>query len=215
MAFSSAVLKRLRGEGARRAAQGELVNYLRARGVAGAETEIIATVQERLAQVESAMASPLAEAWATAADWFPSLDFRPAVRNVTSVLRPGPERQEVKLRYRWRKRADSCRPQTLKGGAHRRGGAKRRGPERAVGHNGGAMARAMRAEESRDALKAAQQAKRIAKRARMVTAARRKEGGASEPSHSAVAASARVDPTNTLSAFMKRIKESANGMFTF
>ena len=141
-----------RGEGARRAAQGELVNYLRARGVAGAETEIIATVQERLAQVESAMASPLAEAWATAADWFPSLDFRPAVRNVTSVLCPGPERQEVELRYRWRKRADSCRLQTLKGGAHRRGGAKRRGPER-VGHNGGAMARAMRAKQIKDAFK--------------------------------------------------------------
>ena len=52
------------------------------------------------------------------------------------------------------------------------------------------MARAMRAEQSRDALKAAQQAKRMAKRARMVTAARRKEGGDNEPSRSAVAASA-------------------------
>ena len=56
------------------------------------------------------------------------------------------ERKEIKLRQRWRRRADSCRPARLKGAANRGGGSKRRGPERAVGHKGGAMARAVQRE---------------------------------------------------------------------
>ena len=77
------------------------------------------------------------------------LDYRPAVRNVSSIVRPGPERREIKLRQNWRKQVDMCRPVSLKGAAHRGGGARRRGPERAVGHNGGALARAKRIEEQR------------------------------------------------------------------
>ena len=70
------------------------------------------------------------------------------LRNISSVVScvpRGPERPEIKLRQRWRRRADSCRPVTLKGAANRGGGSKRRGPERAVGHNGGALARSVRA----------------------------------------------------------------------
>jgi hypothetical protein len=153
--------------------------------------------------------------------WFPSLDFRPAVRNVSSIVRPGPERREIKLRQNWRKQVDMCRPVSLKGAAHRGGGARRRGPERAVGHNGGALARAKRIEEQR--AKRAQTAKKRqkSKRVRVVAAARQVCTGQVQLSlgsvRSAAAAGVRQAPVSApqISAFMARAQAAAGKLFTF
>lgn len=217
----AATLYRLRGEDAATTASHELVSYLRARGVAGTAVEIMTIVRARLAQVESAMALPSAEIWCPAMRWFPSLDFRPAVRNVSSIVRPGPERREIKLRQNWRKQVDMCRPVSLKGAAHRGGGARRRGPERAVGHNGGALARAKRIEEQR--AKRAQTAKKRqkSKRVRVVAAARQVCTGQVQLSlgsvRSAAATRLRQAPVSApqISAFMARAQAAAGKLFTF
>ena len=201
------------------------MRYLHARGVAGTTEEILSIVQARLAQVESAMALPEGQGWCHVAAWFPSLDFRPAVHNVSSVVRPGPERREVKLRHKWRQQADTCRPRGLKGAANRGGGARRRGPERAVGHKGGAMARAKRVEENAEKnhanrtkhAKKRQQAKRV----RVVAAARQRGIGQIQLSlssvRSAAVAGVRKAPVSvpTVSAFMARAQTAAGKLFTF
>ena len=136
-------LRRLRGDKAAAVSEDELVSYLQACGVDGNAVEILGIIRARLARVE------LVTAFGGWMGWMPALDFRVGLRNVSSVVsgvRRGVERKEIKLRQRWRRRADSCRPTNLKGAANRGGGSRRRGPERAVGHKGGAMARAMQRE---------------------------------------------------------------------
>jgi len=114
-----------------------------------------------------------------------------------------------------------CRPVSLKGAAHRGGGARRRGPERAVGHNGGALARAKRIEEQR--AKRAQTAKKRqkSKRVRVVAAARQVCTGQVQLSlgsvRSAAAAGVRQAPVSApqISAFMARAQAAAGKLFTF
>ena len=218
----AATLYGLRGDAAARIAGDELVRYMQARGVEGTADEILGVIRARLAQVESAMAVPAAEAWCPVARWFPSLDFRPAVRNISSVVRPGPERREVKLRHAWRHRVDTYRPATLKGAANRGGGAKRRAPERSVGHKGGALARAIQRSESGRA-KRSQGAKKNAKQRRMqiVAAARQRGKGQIQLSLSSIrcAASVGVRPAAivapAISEFMARAQTAAGKLFTF
>ena len=141
--------------------------------------------------------------------------LRPAVRPLASMLlRPGPERQEVKLRQRWRRNDDSMRPTGMKGAAHRGGGAaKRRDKSRDIGHNGGALARAQRREKAK--------ARGKKRRVRVVVAARQTTAGQVSLSLSSVTqavSSVRKAPgvvAPALSAFMARAQASANRMFTF
>ena len=136
-------------------------------------------------------------------------DSEPRRRN-----RPGPERREVKLRQRWRRKDDSMRPTGMKGAAHRGGGAaKRRDKSRDIGHNGGALARAQRREKAK--------ARGKKRRVRVVVAARQTTAGQVSLSLSSVTqavSSVRKAPgvvAPALSAFMARAQASANRMFTF
>ena len=219
--MKAGTLYRLRGDVAATVASDELVKYLHAMGVAGTATEIISIVRARLAQVESATALPSAERWCPAALWFPSLDFRPAVHNVSSVLRHGPERREIKLRRKWRHQKDTCRPTRLRGAANRGGGAKRRAPERSVGHKGGALARAKRAEDATAKRVQSTKQRQQTKRVRVVAAARQRGRGQIQLSLSSVqrasVPSVRQAPVSApgISAFMARVQSAAGKLFTF
>ena len=123
----------------------ELVRYLKMRGVAGTAEEILEVVHARLNLSSRTGFERLVSGVHDCSF------LRPAVRPLASMLlRPGPERREVKLRQRWRRKDDSMRPTGMKGAAHRGGGAaKRRDKSRDIGHNGGALARAQRREKAK------------------------------------------------------------------
>ena len=152
---------------------------------------------------------------------FPSLDFRPAVHSVSSIVRPGPERREMKLRRKWRRQIDTCRPTTLRGASNRGGGAKRRAPERAVGHKGGALARAKRTEDATAKRSQTAKQRRQTKRVRVVAAARQLGHGQVQLSlsskASAMPASVQQAPVSApkISAFMARVQTAAGKLFTF
>jgi hypothetical protein len=187
----------------------ELVRYLKMRGVAGTAEEILEVVHARLNLSSRTGFERLVSGVHDCSF------LRPAVRPLASMLlRPGPERREVKLRQRWRRKDDSMRPTSMKGAAHRGGGAaKRRDKSRDIGHNGGALARAQRREKAK--------ARGKKRRVRVVAAARQTTAGQVSLSLSSVTqavSSVREAPgvvAPTLSAFMARAQASANRMFTF
>jgi hypothetical protein len=186
----------------------ELARYLQARGVAGTPLEILAIVHARMNLSRVSGYNRLL-AGAQGCDF-----LRPAVRSLSSMLlKPGPERREVKLRQRWRRKPDSMRPVRMKGAAHRGGGAaKRRDKSRDVGHNGGAQAKARRKETAKGRAKQ--------RRVRVVAAARQSSSGHVHLSVSSVqqtVPSVRVATqfAPALSAFMARAQASANRLFVF
>lgn len=163
------------------------------------------------------------------AKWLPFLDVRPGVHSIASVLRrrpsrhllrspsgeseglrKGPERREVKLRHKWRRGVDPMRPKGLKGASHRGGGAaKRRAPERAVGHTGGAQAKARRKAQGKKK-----------KNVRVVAAARQMGAGRVQISLSPVgqvATSVHAVPVvaPAVSGWRARVQASASKLFVF
>jgi hypothetical protein len=203
------------GTNARKAAGEELARYLRVRGVAGTSQEILLVVHTRLKVARETGCSGFDHGYNRLLSGVQGCSFlRPVVRPLASLLlRPGPERREVKLRQRWRRQQDNMRPARMKGAAHRGGGAaKRRDKSRDVGHNGGALARAQRKEKAK--------ARGKKRRVRVVAAARQTSAGQVSLSLSSVqqaVSRVRVVPViaPALSAFMARAQAGANKLFTF